>query len=67
MARMSGKISGKKKEMTGDFSITLRDVFSVLTGKDCSTYGRLLQYLRKSTGVIGGRTVILYTTPAALL
>ena len=47
---MSGKISGKKKEMTGDFSITLRDVFSVLTGKDCSTYGRLLQYLRKSTG-----------------
>ena len=43
------------------------EVHAVLTGEDCSTYGRLLLYLRKSTGVIGGRTVILYTTPAALL
>ena len=43
MAKMSGKISGKKKEMTGDFPITLRDVFSVLTGEDCSTYGRVLE------------------------
>ena len=35
MARMSGKISGKKKEMTGERSVLLR---------------RVLQYLRESTG-----------------
>ena len=43
MARMSGKISGKKKEMTGDFPITLRDVFSVLTGEYSNTYVRVLE------------------------
>ena len=42
MARMSGKISGKKKEMTGKGTGN--------SGGSCCTYGRGLLYLRKSTG-----------------
>ena len=35
-----------------NFSITLREVVSVLTGDYPSTYVRVLQYFRKSTGEV---------------
>ena len=43
MARMSGKISGKKKEMTGGKERETAEVHAVLTGEDCCTYVRVLE------------------------
>ena len=43
MARMSGKISGKKKEMTGGKERETAEVHAVLTGDYCSTYVRVLE------------------------
>ena len=62
-----GEDKRKEERNDGRKERETAEVHAVFTGDHCSTYGRLLQYLRKSTGVIGGRTVIPYTTPAALL